>query len=134
MCLQSVPTFEIAAEMTGFGASIMEGLMTFVLVYAVYAATDSKRGASTAIGAAAIGMIAGANVLASGPFSGGSMNPACAFGAALVAGNFKNQAAYWVGPLIGAAIAGLVYDNVVFPVEAPEDSLRGISDEVRIGP
>lgn len=113
--------------MTGFGAAILEGVMTFGLVYTVYASADPRRGA---IGPLAIGLIVGANVLASGPFTGGSMNPAYSFGAALIGGSFKNQAVYWVGPLIGAAIAGILYDNVVFPFQVPNDSLRGISDGV----
>ncbi|KAC1852110.1 hypothetical protein FH972_027156 [Carpinus fangiana] len=117
---QHVPTYTIAEEMTGFGASLMECILTFALVYTVYAAGDTRRGTLGAIGPLAIGFIAGANVLASGPFSGGSMNPACAFGSAVTSGSFKNQAVYWVGPLIGAAVAGLVYDNVVFPSHAPE--------------
>ena len=104
--------------MTGFGASIMEGVVTFTLVYTIYAAGDPRRGSIGVIGPIAIGLAAGANVLATGPFSGGSMNPACAFGSSVVAGTFKNQATYWVGPLFGAAIAGLLYDNVVFPAQA----------------
>ena len=118
--MQHVPTYTIAEEMTGFGASLMECILTFALVYTVYAAGDTRHGTLGAIGPLAIGFIAGANVLAAGPFSGGSMNPACAFGSAVTAGSFKNQAVYWVGPLIGAAAAGLVYDNVVFPSHAPE--------------
>ncbi|KAK4385131.1 putative aquaporin TIP5-1 [Sesamum angolense] len=121
----------VGQEMTGFGASILEGVMTFSLVYTVYASADPRRGAMGAIGPLAIGLIAGANILASGPFTGGSMNPACSFGAAVIGGSFKNQAVYWVGPLIGAAIAGILYDNVVFPTQVP-DSLRGISDGVGV--
>nr|POE68034.1 putative aquaporin tip5-1 [Quercus suber]POE90545.1 putative aquaporin tip5-1 [Quercus suber]POF25441.1 putative aquaporin tip5-1 [Quercus suber] len=124
---QHVQPYLIAEEMTGFGASIMEGIMTFGLVYTVYAAGDTRRGTMGVIGPIAIGFIAGANVLASGPFSGGSMNPACAFGSAITGGSFKNQAVYWVGPLIGAAVAGLLYDNVVFPSQA-SDSIRGVTE------
>ncbi|KAA8539796.1 hypothetical protein F0562_026488 [Nyssa sinensis] len=124
---QHVPTHAIAQEMTGFGASMLEGVMTFALVYTVYAAGDPRRGPLGVIGPLAIGFIVGANVLASGPFTGGSMNPAYSFGSAVVGGSFKNQAVYWVGPLIGAAVAGILYDNVVFPDQAP-DSLRGIAD------
>ena len=117
--------------MTGFGASLLEGVLTFALVYTVYAAGDTRGGSPLgATGPLAIGMMAGANVLATGPFSGGSMNPACAFGSAVVAGSFKNQAVYWVGPLFGAAVAGLVYDVVVFPVL--QDSSRGISQAIGI--
>ncbi|WCJ36470.1 tonoplast intrinsic protein 5 1 [Euphorbia peplus] len=116
---QSVPTYAIAEEMTGFGASLLEGVLTFGLVYSVYAAgANIRRGVVGGIGPLMIGLMAGANVLAAGPFSGGSMNPACAFGSAVVAGKFKNQAVYWVGPLFGATFAGLLYDNVVFPNQA----------------
>ncbi|XP_015578924.1 probable aquaporin TIP5-1 isoform X2 [Ricinus communis] len=126
---QNLPTYIIAEEMTGFGASIVEGVLTFGLVYTVYAAGDPRRSLLGATGPLVIGLMAGANVLAAGPFSGGSMNPACAFGSAVVAGRFKNQAVYWVGPLLGATVAGLLYDNVVFPNQVP-DSIRGISDGV----
>ncbi|XP_057776774.1 probable aquaporin TIP5-1 [Salvia miltiorrhiza] len=116
---QKIRVHTIPDEMTGFGASILEGVMTFGLVYTVYVCADARR--SSAIGPLAVGFILGANVLASGPFTGGSMNPACAFGAALVGGSFKNQAVYWVGPLIGAALAGILYDNVVFPAHSVSD-------------
>ncbi|KAF5737644.1 putative tonoplast intrinsic protein [Tripterygium wilfordii] len=122
-----VPTYTITSEMTGFGASILEGVLTFALVYTVYAAGDPRRGPLGAFGPLTIGFVAGANVLAAAPFSGGSMNPACAFGAAIVAGSFGNQAVYWVGPLVGAAVAGVLYDNVVFPSQA-SDSITGISE------
>lgn len=126
--LQHIPAYTIAQEMTGFGASLLEGVLTFALVYTVYAAGD-RLGAT---GSLAIGMMAGANVLATGPFSGGSMNPACAFGSAVIAGSFKNQAVYWVGPLLGAAAAGLVYDNLVFPAQVHQDSVRGDSGGVGV--
>ncbi|RZC63892.1 hypothetical protein C5167_025712 [Papaver somniferum] len=123
-----VPTHAIAVEMTGFGASIIEGVTTFTLVYTIYAARDARKGPLSAIGPIAIGFVAGGNVLATGPFSGGSMNPACSFGSALVNGSFKNQAVYWVGPLIGGAMAGLFYDNVLFPVTSVQHSDSGIND------
>ncbi|CAA3008730.1 probable aquaporin TIP5-1 [Olea europaea subsp. europaea] len=123
---QHVPTHSIPQEMTGFGAAILEGVTTFTLVYTVYAAADPRRGSMSIIGPLAIGLVSGANVLASGPFTGGSMNPAYSFGSALVGGSFKNQAVYWIGPLIGAATAGILYEHVVFPAQQEPDSLRGI--------
>ncbi|XP_022159882.1 probable aquaporin TIP5-1 [Momordica charantia] len=128
---QHVQSYAIAEEMTGFGASVVEGILTFALVYTVFAVGDPKRDPCNAIGAVMVGLMAGANVLAAGPFSGGSVNPACAFGSAIVAGSFKNQAVYWVGPLIGAALAGIVHDNVVFPAENA-DSFRGVSEAVGV--
>ncbi|XP_010264349.1 PREDICTED: probable aquaporin TIP5-1 [Nelumbo nucifera] len=119
---QVIPTHAIAEEMTGFGAAVVEGVITFALVYAFYAAGDARRGQVGVIGPLVIGLIVGANTLAAAPFTGGSMNPACSFGLALVSGNFKNQGVYWAGPLIGAAIAGLVYDNVMFPSQSSDAS------------
>lgn len=135
---QHVPVHAIPQEMTGFGAAILEGVMTFGLVYTVFASSDPRRGgAMGAVGPLAIGLVVGANVLAMGPFTGGSMNPAYSFGAALVGGTFKNQAVYWVGPLIGSAVAAILYDNVMFPIQLPAAadtmSLRGVSDGGGIG-
>ncbi|KAG4966777.1 hypothetical protein JHK87_032428 [Glycine soja] len=101
------------------------GILTFVLVYTVYAARDPRHGPMSSTGILVVGLMAGASVLATAPFSGGSMNPACAFGSAAIAGSFRNQAVYWVGPLIGATIAGLLYDNVLFRSQ-PTDSIQGI--------
>lgn len=109
--------------MTGFGSSILEGVFSFALVYTAYAALDPRNGPLGAIGPIMIGSVAGAGVLATGPLSGGSMNPACAFGSALVAGSFRNQAVYWIGPLMGAAAAGLLYDNVVFASQAQDSTV-----------
>ncbi|GMP73643.1 hypothetical protein CsSME_00031337 [Camellia sinensis var. sinensis] len=110
-----VPIHGIPQEMTGFGASILERVMTFGLVYTVYAPKEPRR----AIGPLAIKFIVRANVLSFGPYMGGLMNPTYSFGSALVGGSFKNHAVYWVGPLIGSALAGILYDNVVFPIQLP---------------
>lgn len=88
----------------------MEIIITFALVYTVYAtAADPKKGSLGTIAPIAIGLIVGANILAAGPFSGGSMNPARSFGPAVASGDFTNHWIYWVGPLIGGGFAGLVY-------------------------
>ncbi|KAK6926410.1 Major intrinsic protein [Dillenia turbinata] len=129
---QHIPAYPLPPEMTGFGAAVLEGIMTFGLVYTVYAAGDPRRGNFGVIGPLMIGLIVGANVLASGPFTGGSMNPALSFGAAMAGGSFRNQAVYWVGPLIGAAVAGLLYQNVMRPSGSPGDPSRGGVSEVGV--
>lgn len=91
----------------------MEIIITFALVYTVYAtAADPKKGSLGIIAPIAIGFIVGANILAAGPFSGGSMNPARSFGPAVASGDFHDNWIYWVGPLVGGGLAGLVYGNV----------------------
>nr|DAD35893.1 TPA_asm: hypothetical protein HUJ06_006533 [Nelumbo nucifera] len=101
-------------------ALVLEVVMTFGLVYTVYAtALDPKRGPLGTIAPLAIGLIVGANILAGGPFDGASMNPARAFGPALVGWHWKNHWIYWIGPLVGAALAGLVYEFVMIPQANP---------------
>lgn len=91
----------------------MEIIITFALVYTVYAtAVDPKKGSIGTIAPIAIGFIVGANILAAGPFSGGSMNPARSFGPAVASLDFSDHWVYWVGPLVGGGLAGLIYGNV----------------------
>ncbi|KAF2299080.1 hypothetical protein GH714_030446 [Hevea brasiliensis] len=81
---KSVPTHGVASGMNAFEGVIMEIIITFALVYTVYAtAADPKKGNLGIIAPIAIGFIVGANILAAGPFSGGSMNPARSFGPAV---------------------------------------------------
>lgn len=106
--------------MGGLNALLMEIVMTFGLVYTVYAtAIDPKRGSLGAIAPLAIGFIVGANMLVGGPFEGASMNPARAFGPALVGWRWRNHWIYWLGPFVGAALAGLIYEFGVIQSEPP---------------
>jgi aquaporin TIP len=53
--------------------------------------------------------------LVGGPFTGAAINPARAFGPALVSWQWNGQAVYWIGPLIGAGLAGLLWKMVLLP-------------------
>ncbi|XP_049400861.1 aquaporin TIP1-1 [Solanum stenotomum] len=92
-------------------ALVLEIVMTFGLVYTVYAtAVDPKKGSLGTIAPIAIGFIVGANILVGGAFDGASMNPAVSFGPAVVSWTWNNHWIYWVGPLIGGGLAGLIYE------------------------
>ncbi|CAD6341236.1 unnamed protein product [Miscanthus lutarioriparius] len=109
---KAIPTHGVAgiSELEGV---VFEIIITFALVYTVYAtAADPKKGSLGTIAPIAIGFIVGANILAAGPFSGGSMNPARSFGPAVATGNFAGNWVYWLGPLIGGGLAGLIYGDV----------------------
>ena len=104
-------------------ALVLEIVMTFGLVYTVYAtAVDPKKGAIGTIAPIAIGFIVGANILAGGAFSGASMNPAVTFGPAFVSGVWENHWVYWLGPFVGAAIAALIY-KIIFIGQRPHEQL-----------
>lgn len=112
--------FAVAAGEGNLNALLMEIVMTFGLVYTVYAtAIDPKRGSLGTIAPLAIAFIVGANTLVGGPFEGAAMNPARAFGPALVGWRWSNHWIYWVGPFVGAAIAGVIYEFGVIQAEVP---------------
>lgn len=108
--------FNLAINVGAGHGLVLEIAMTFGLMYVVYAtAIDPKRGTIGTIAPLAIGLVVGANVLAGGPFDGACMNPARAFGPALVGWRWDNHWIFWVGPLIGAAIAAVIYEYIMVP-------------------
>lgn len=111
--MQEVSAFALSAGVTTWNAVVFEIVMTFGLVYTVYAtAVDPKKGNLGTIAPIAIGFIVGANILAGGPFDGASMNPAVSFGPAVVSWTWTHHWVYWLGPFIGAALAAIIYDHI----------------------
>ncbi|WCJ40820.1 tonoplast intrinsic protein 2 2 [Euphorbia peplus] len=109
----TIPIHGVAEGVGALEGVIMEIVITFALVYTVYAtAADPKKGPLGTIAPMAIGFIVGANILAAGPFSGGSMNPARSFGPAVATGDYHQNWIYWLGPLVGGGLAGIVYGNI----------------------
>ncbi|CAI0392498.1 unnamed protein product [Linum tenue] len=99
---------------------ILEIVLTFGLVYVVYAtAIDPKRGSLGIMAPLAIGLIVGANILVGGPFDGAAMNPARAFGPSLVGWRWKNHWIYWLGPFLGGGLAAIIYEYMIIPTEPP---------------
>ncbi|KVH90349.1 aquaporin TIP4-1 [Cynara cardunculus var. scolymus] len=108
----ALPVHTLAAGMDSLQGVIMEIVLTFSLLFTVYATlVDPKKGSLDGLGPLLTGLIVGANIMAAGSFSGASMNPARSFGPALVAGDWTDHWVYWVGPLIGGGLAGLIYEN-----------------------
>lgn len=110
--------FSLSSGVGVGNAVVFEIVMTFGLVYTVYAtAVDPKKGALGTIAPICIGFIVGANILAGGAFDGASMNPARAFGPALVSWTWEHHWIYWVGPLVGGGLAGVIYE--LFMISEP---------------
>ncbi|CAN8292772.1 unnamed protein product [Cochlearia groenlandica] len=108
--------FHVTSGVGEIHGLLMEMVLTFALVYVVYAtAIDPKRGSVGIIAPLAIGLMFGANMLVGGPFDGASMNPARAFGPALVGWRWHNHWIYWVGPFVGGAIAAFIYEFMIIP-------------------
>ncbi|KAI3977512.1 hypothetical protein MKX01_000425 [Papaver californicum] len=106
------PAHTLAVGVDSLQGVVWEIILTFSLQFTVYATlVDPKKGAIDGLRPILIGFVVGANIIAGGPFSGASMNPARSFGPALVSGNWTDHWVYWVGPLIGGPLAGYFYEN-----------------------
>ncbi|HEY2072251.1 MAG TPA: aquaporin, partial [Gaiellaceae bacterium] len=98
---------------------VLEGIMTFFLVIAVFATAVDPRGAFKSIAGLAIGLTISIDVLFGGPLTGAAMNPARAFGPELI-GNFWGAGwIYYLGPAIGAVVAAVGYDWLYLRPLAP---------------
>ena len=97
---------------------LVEFVLTFLLAIAVYGTAFDDRGKTVKIGAFGIGLMVTIDILAGGPITGASMNPARSFGPALVAGHWQFHWMYWVGPVLGGCVGALLYHHVL--LEAPK--------------
>jgi MIP family channel proteins len=115
-CALGTPAY--ADTMTMGTAILIEACLTFLLLTAVFGTAVDPR--APKIGGFGIGLTICADILVGGPLTGASMNPARTFGPGLVAfmsGNhpqfWAQQMVYWVGPIIGAVVAALLYDALI---------------------
>jgi aquaporin Z len=107
-----------AASITDWKALLLEAIMTFFLVWAVWATAVDPRGAFKAIAGLAIGLTISIDVLVGGPVTGAAMNPARAFGPEVAGNTWTGWWIYWIGPIAGALVASLVYEYLYLrPVE-----------------
>ena len=86
---------------------VVEAVLTFFLVNTIYGTAVNKK-APIGVFGFAIGLTVAADILVGGPLTGAAMNPARAFGPALVNGFLNLQPIYWIGPIIGAVLASVV--------------------------
>ena len=110
-------TPDLAAKgITAVQGIVIEAVLTFFLVFVVYGTAVDAR--APKIGGLAIGLTVTLDILFGGPFTGAAMNPARTFGPALASGHWNNQLIYWIGPLLGGALAGLVYGRFLIKQDA----------------
>ena len=96
----------------GKGATAIQGIgieavLTFFLVFVVYGSAVDAR--APKIGGLAIGLTVALDILFGGPFTGAAKNPARTFGPAIIGQQWDHHYVYWIGPLLGGALAGMVY-------------------------
>ena len=91
----------------------IEAILTVFLVWAVYGTAVSPL--APRIAGFGIGLTVFTDILLGGPLTGAAMNPARWFATAVPAGFYDNWYVYWVGPLVGALIAGLTIKYIFAP-------------------
>lgn len=88
---------------------LIEAILTGILVFVIFGVAVDKR-AQNSFAPLTIGGTLLAGHIFGLALTGAAMNPARAFGPALISGFWTNQAVYWVGPIIGALIAAFIYE------------------------
>jgi aquaporin-4 len=93
---------------SGLGVEI---ILTFFLVTTIFMAAVHRKAAAGMAGIAIGGMIFLIHLVGV-PLTGASVNPARTLGPAVVSGYWDFHWIYWVGPIVGAVIAGLIMQYV----------------------
>jgi len=92
---------------------LIEAILTFFLMWVVYATAIDPEGSFGKIAGLAIGLTITLDILMGGPWTGAAMTPARHFGPALVGGHWANWYVWYVGPAAGAVIAAALYDGLM---------------------
>src|SRR5438132_1339164 len=106
----SVVTTALAGPNAGAVSSLIVALALGGAVFGTAVASEAPK-----IGGFGIGLAIFVAALVGGNLTGAMMNPARAFGPAVVNVSLNGQAVYWIGPLLGAAVAAALWKAVLLP-------------------
>ncbi|HWJ44458.1 MAG TPA: MIP family channel protein [Gaiellaceae bacterium] len=125
----------LGAPGLGGGADHWQGLvielvLTFFLVWVVFATAVDPGGAFKSIAGLAIGLTITVDIFMGGPLTGAAMNPARAFGPELVSRHWNDAWVWYLGPFAGGVLAALAYEWLYLrpprpiPVGPPESGVE----------
>jgi len=101
----------LAGELTAGSGVVIEAVLTFFLVWVIFATAIDPEGAFGKIAGLAIGLTITLDILMGGVWTGAAMNPARWLGPALVSGVWSNWWVWVVGPIAGGIVAAVLYDS-----------------------
>ncbi|HXE57886.1 MAG TPA: aquaporin [Gemmatimonadales bacterium] len=108
----------LASAVTFGQGVVLEAIFTFFLVSVVFGTCVNAE--APRVGGFAIGLTLFFAILVGGPMTGAALNPARAFGPAIVSGNLVGHLVYWIGPIVGGLLAALLWDRVLL-APAPKE-------------
>jgi aquaporin Z len=100
----------LAARLTSWQGFVIEIVLTFFLVWVIFATAADPGGSFKSIAGLAIGFTITLDILMGGPLTGAAMNPARAFGPELVQNVWTDSWVWYAGPLVGGALAAAAYE------------------------
>ena len=101
----------LANAMNMVDGILLEAVLTFFLVSAVFGTAVSSD--APKVGGFGIGLVLLFDILVGGTMTGAAVNPARAFGPALVSGTWYAQPVWWIGPILGAVVAAQLWERVL---------------------
>ncbi len=103
-----VPTVNtnLISEPTGLA---LEAILTFFLVFVIFGTALNPK-STPGFAGLAIGMTLTIGLIIGGPLTGGALNPARWFGVAVAINDLGEWWVYTLGPIIGGAVAAIVYE------------------------
>src|SRR5438094_4380989 len=116
----------LSSGITVWQGVVIELVLTFFLVWVIFASAADPGGSFKSIAGLAIGLTITMGVLMGGPLTGAALNPARAFGPELLSRHWSDAWVWYVGPFVGGALAALAYDFLYLrpprpvPVGPPE--------------
>lgn len=105
-------------------AIAIEAVLTFFLVWVIFAVAVDPEGTFRAVAGLPIGLTIALDIMMGGPFTGASMNPARTLGPAVAGGYWADHWVYWIGPVAGGVLAAVLYDLLVLRRRRPEPTLE----------
>lgn len=105
----------VSLDVSTAQAFALEAIATAFVMLAYMGTVVDDRGPK--LGGLATGIAATVGILAIGPLTGGSMNPARTIGPMVATGAYEGLALYLAAPIVGAVCAALLYRHLMLDAE-----------------